>query len=413
MAAFEYKALNTAGNQQKGLMEGDSERQIRQKLRDQGLLPTEVVAVSESAAPGAKPSLAGMFKDLLKGSQKLKTSALSLITRQLSTLLSAGTPLEAALQSVARQGKQKLQSRILLAVRSKVLEGHSLAAGLGEFPNTFSQLYRATVAAGEQAGKLDQVLIRLADYLEARQAIQQKTGLALIYPLVLTFVAIGVLAALLTFVVPKVVQVFESTGQELPGLTIAMIAASDFLQDYGLLVLILIAAAVVGFKWLLTKPQWLQRWHRVQLKIPVVKSLVQGMETARFTRTMSILLGSGVAALEALKIAQQVVNNTIMAKAIDSTGQRVREGSSIGQALAETELFPPMTLELIHNGEASGRLPDMMERAAMSQEQELETATATALGLFEPLIILVMGGMVMLIVLAILMPIFEMNQLAG
>ncbi|MFL0795874.1 MAG: type II secretion system inner membrane protein GspF [Cellvibrionaceae bacterium] len=413
MPAFEYKALNTAGNQQKGLMEGDSERQIRQKLRDQGLLPTEVVAVSESGNSGAKPSLAGIFQDLLKGSQKLKTSALALITRQLSTLLSAGTPLEAALQSVARQGKQKLQSRILLAVRSKVLEGHSLAAGLGEFPNTFSQLYRATVAAGEQAGKLDQVLIRLADYLEARQAIQQKTGLALIYPLVLSFVAIGVLAALLTFVVPKVVQVFESTGQELPGLTIAMIAASDFLQDYGLLVLILLIAAGIGFKWLLTKPQWLQRWHRLQLNIPVVKGLVQGMETARFTRTMSILLGSGVAALEALKIAQQVVNNTIMSKAIDSTSQRVREGSGIGQALAETELFPPMTLELINNGESSGRLPEMMERAAMSQEQELETTTATALGLFEPLIILVMGGMVMLIVLAILMPIFEMNQLAG
>lgn len=413
MPAFEYKALDAAGSKQKGLMEGDSERQIRQKLREKGWLPTDVKAVKEKSNTASNNSFNGFIQGLLQSGQKLKTSTLSLVTRQLATLLAAGTPIESALQSVAKQGKQKAQSSILLAVRSKVLEGHSLATGLGEFPSTFSQLFRATVAAGEQAGKLDQVLIRLADYLEARQAIQQKTGLALIYPAVLTFVALGVLAALLTFVVPKVVQVFESTSQELPGLTVGMIACSEFLQNYGLFLLIAIIAFVIGFQWLLTKPQWLQRWHHFQLKMPLVRGLIQGMETARFTRTMSILLGSGVAALEALKIAQQVIHNTVMSEAIATTSQRVKEGSSIGQALAETELFPPMTLELINNGESSGKLPEMMERAAMSQEQELETQTATALGLFEPLIILVMGGMVMLIVMAILLPIFEMNQMAN
>ncbi|MCW8924961.1 MAG: type II secretion system inner membrane protein GspF [Xanthomonadales bacterium] len=406
MPAFEYKALNAAGNKEHGLLEGDSERQIRQQLRDKGWMPLEVVAVREKAALKSK-TLGGIFR---RG-QRLNAATLTLITRQLATLISAGTPVESALQSVARQSTQRGQSRVLLAVRAKVLEGHQLATGLGEFPQTFSQLYRATVFAGEQAGKLDHVLERLSDYLETRNRVQQKTSLALIYPVVLSVVAIGVVIALLTYVVPKVVQVFESTGQQLPALTRGLIASSEFIQTYGLFLLVSFGIVFLATRLLLNNPVWQKRWHVFLLRIPMISGLIKGMETARFTRTMSILLGSGVPALESLTIVKQVIHNQAMIEAVDITGQRVKEGASISLSLANTRLFPPLTLELIRNGEVSGQLPEMMERAAVNQEQEIETKTATALGLFEPLLILAMGGIVLVIVLAILMPIFEMNQL--
>jgi len=406
MPAFEYRALSASGSKERGLLEADSERQIRQQLRERGWLPLEVIPVKENGVE--KPDF---FGGLLQRGQRLSGSALTLITRQLATLIAAGTPVESALQSVARQSSQRAQSRVLLAVRAKVLEGHDLATGLGEFPQTFSQLYRATVYAGEQAGKLDQVLERLADYLEARNRVHQKTSLALIYPAVLSVVAAGVVIALLTYVVPTVVQVFESSGQELPGLTRGLIASSDFIRNYGLLVLVLLVLVFLAFRFLLKNPHWQKRWHLFQLRVPLVSGLIRGMESARFTRTMSILLGSGVPAVESLNIVKQVIHNQAMIEAVDITGQRVKEGGGIGQSLANTGLFPPLTLELIRNGEASGQLPEMMERAAINQEQEIETRTATALGLFEPLMILVMGGIVLVIVLAILMPIFEMNQL--
>jgi len=406
MPAFEYRALNAKGNKEHGLLEGDSDRQVRQQLRDKGWLPLEVLPVREKAAQHP-----GFITGLFQRGHRLRTSTLTLITRQLATLIAAGTPVESALQSVARQSTQRAQNRVLLAVRAKVLEGHDLATGLREFPQTFSQLYRATVFAGEQAGKLDQVLERLSDYLEARNRVQQKTSLALIYPTVLSVVAIGVVITLLTYVVPKVIQVFESTGQELPGLTRGLIATSDFIQGYGLLLLLALGIIALVIKILLANPLWQKRWHLFQLRIPLVSGLIKGIETARFTRTMSILLGSGVPALESLTIVKQVIHNQAMIEAVDITSQRVKEGGSIGHSLADTGLFPPLTLELIHNGEASGRLPEMMERAAINQEQELETKTATALGLFEPLLILAMGGIVLVIALAILTPIFEMNQL--
>jgi general secretion pathway protein F len=406
MPAFEFRALNAIGNKERGLLEGDSERQIRQQLRDKGWLPLEVMPVREKAAQNLKT-----FSGFFQRGHRLSANTLTLITRQLATLLAAGTPVESALQSVARQSTQRAQNRVLLAVRAKVLEGHELATGLREFPQTFSQLYRATVFAGEQAGKLDQVLERLSDYLEARNRVQQKTSLALIYPTVLSVVAIGVVIALLTYVVPKVVQVFESTGQQLPVLTRGLIASSDFIQSYGLLLLLLLGIIFLAIKILLKNPLWQKRWHLFQLRIPLVSGLIKGMETARFTRTMSILLGSGVPAMESLNIVKQVIHNQAMIEAVDITSQRVKEGASIGQSLADTGLFPPLTLELICNGEVSGQLPEMMERAAINQEQELATKTATALALFEPLLILAMGGIVLVIVLAILMPIFEMNQL--
>jgi len=406
MPAFEYKALNASGDKEHGLLEGDSERQVRQQLREKGWLPLEVMAVREKAGQNFKS-----FSGFLQRGQRLSNTTLTLITRQLATLIAAGTPVESALQSVARQSTQRAASRVLLAVRAKVLEGHELATGMGEFPQTFSQLYRATVFAGEQAGKLNKVLERLSDYLEARNRVQQKTSLALIYPTILSVVAIGVVIALLTYVVPTVVQVFESTGQQLPTLTRGLIASSDFIRNYGLILLLLLVAVIVGVRILLNNPDWQMRWHLFQLRIPGVSGLIKGMESARFTRTMSILLGSGVPALQSLNIVKQVIHNRAMVEAVDITGQRVKEGAGIGQSLANTGLFPPLTLELIRNGEVSGQLPEMMERAAINQEQEIETKTATALGLFEPLMILAMGGIVLIIVLAILLPIFEMNQL--
>ncbi|MGA9572721.1 MAG: type II secretion system F family protein, partial [Lysobacterales bacterium] len=319
MPAFEYRALSASGDKEHGLLEGDSERQIRQQLRDKGWLPLEVMPVKEKATQDLK-TFGGFFQQ----GHRLSASALTLITRQLATLIGAGTPVESALQSVARQSTQRAQNRVLLAVRAKVLEGHQLATGLGEYPQTFSQLYRATVFAGEQAGKLDQVLERLSDYLEARNRVQQKTSLALIYPMVLSVVAIGVVIALLTYVVPTVVQVFESTGQQLPVLTRGLIASSDFIKSYGLLLLILLGTVIFAVKIVLKNPIWKKRWHLFQLRIPLVSGLIKGMESARFTRTMSILLGSGVPAMESLSIVKQVIHNQAMIEAVEITTQRVK-----------------------------------------------------------------------------------------
>jgi general secretion pathway protein F len=275
----------------------------------------------------------------------------------------------------------------------------------------FPELYRATVAAGEQSGHLDVVLERLADYTESRQQLRQKIQLALFYPALLTLLAISVVVLLLTYVVPQVVQVFQNIGQELPILTRGLIALSDFMRTYGLALLVLLGLAGAGIGWLLRKPGPLRQWHAILLRLPLVSRLTRGLNTARFARTFSILLASGVPVLEALRIAAEVIGNLPMRDAVEAAARKVREGTSIFSALDKSGYFPPMTLHLIASGEASGKLEDMLERAATSQEREIEVMVATLLGLFEPLLIVVMGGLVLIIVLAILLPIFDLNQL--
>jgi general secretion pathway protein F len=291
------------------------------------------------------------------------------------------------------------------------MEGHTLADGLADFPRVFPEIYRATVAAGEQAGHLDAVLERLADYTESRDELRQKILGALLYPIVLTVMCLGIVSGLLVYVVPKVVEVFDSAKGKLPMMTRVLIAFSDFLRDYGLWLVVALVLGGFGFARWLRNPDARRRFHAVLLTLPLVGRVVRGFNTARFTRTFSILTGSAVPVLEALRIAGQVVSNLPMREAVEVAAQRVREGAPIGRSLGQSKVFPPMTIHLISSGESSGELEDMLERAAVSQERELDGILAALVGLLGPLLIVLMGLFVMAIVFAMLMPIFEMNTL--
>ncbi|MDX1697371.1 MAG: type II secretion system inner membrane protein GspF [Thiohalobacterales bacterium] len=403
MGAFEYTVLDPSGREKKGVMEGDAPRQVRQLLREQGLVPLEVQEVAQRETRARKG-----FALFRRG---VSATDLALITRQLATLVRAGLPLEECLRAASQQTDRPRLKSMLLAVRSRVMEGHTLATGLSDFQHVFPELYRTTVEAGEHSGHLDRVLERLADYTENRQQMRQKIQLAVFYPAMLTIVAILVVGGLMTYVVPQVVQVFDNIGQGLPPLTRGLIAVSDFMRDYGVVILISLVVAGVVFRLLLKNDDNRRRFHRMQLRLPLIGRLVQGMNTGRFARTFSILTASGVAVLEALRISAQVVSNLPMREAVDEAAARVREGASIAAALEKSGYFPPMTVHLIASGESSGKLEEMLERAAINQEREIETLIAAVLGLFEPMLILIMGGVVLIIVLAILLPIFDLNQL--
>jgi general secretion pathway protein F len=402
LGAFEYTALDAAGKERTGILEGDTPRHIRQLLREQQLLP---VAVAEVAQKEAKRQRS--FSLL----RRVSSADLALLTRQLATLVRAGLPLEESLLAVSQQTEKPRVQSIVLGVRARVMEGHTLADGFAEFPRIFPEIYRATVAAGEQAGHLDNVLERLADYTESRDQLRQKVVAAMLYPIVLTVLCFGIVSALLVYVVPQVVTVFESSKAKLPLMTQLLITVSGFLRSYGIYLLIGVVLAVVLFRRWLRNPDARRRFHRLQLRLPLVGKLSRGFNTARFTRTFSILSASAVPVLEALRIAGEVVTNLPMRDAVTEAAARVREGAPIGRSLAASRLFPPMTIHLISSGESSGELESMLERAAISQERELDGLLAALVGLLGPLLIVVMGLFVMGIVFAMLLPIFELNQL--
>ena len=402
MGAFEYLALDQAGKESKGLIEGDTPKHVRQILRERSLLPVAVTEVAEKEARRQRSF------SLRSG---ISAAELSIITRQLASLAQSGLPLEEALLAVAQQNDQPRTKSIVLGVRSKVMEGHTLADGLGEFPQAFPELYRSTVAAGEQSGHLDVVLDRLADYTEARQELRQRINNAMVYPIALVLMSIGIIGFMLASVVPRIVSIFENTSGELPALTRGLIATSDFLRDQWPFILIFIAAVVFGIYRLLQQEAARRNYHRFLLRMPVAGRLTRGVNTARFTRTLSILAGSGVPILEALKISAAVIENLPMRDAVTEASLRVREGASISQSLAASRLFPPMMIHLIASGETGGKLEEMLTRTADYQEREVDGLIATLLGILQPLLIVIMGGVVMTIVLAILLPIFEINNL--
>ena len=403
MPAFEYTALDGTGRTRKGVEEGDSPRQVRSRLREQGLTPMSVSQVAERQALLRMP----VFQ------QRIKPLELALATRQMATLARAGLPIEEVLATVARQSESPRVRSALTAVRTRVMEGLPLAHALGEFPSVFPVIYRTTIAAGEQAGRLDLVLERLADNVEAQNAMRQKIQLAMFYPAILTCVALLVTVALLTYVVPEVVKVFDGMNQQLPLLTRMLIAVSDTLRDWGLLMLLILGGLGYGLRTLLQRPAYQRRWHDLLLRLPLIGRLTRGLNTARFARTLNILAASGVPLLDALNMSASVITNLPMREAVSEAAQRVREGAGVGLALERSGYFPAMTLSLIKSGESSGTLDDMLERAAETQERELEARIAMVMGVFEPLLILTMGAVVLVIVLAILLPIFELNQLVN
>lgn len=401
MSAFEYEAVDADGKTQKGLIEADTAKQARQQLRGMNLMPIDIGEVSNKDSRSSR----GFSRD------RINVTTVALITRQLATLISAGQPLESAYLTVSKQTQKAQVKRVLLAVRARVLEGHPLSEALSEFPRIFDTMYCASVNAGEQSGLLDLVMERLADYLEAKQELQQKTTLALVYPVLLSIVALGLVSVLLIFVVPQIVQVFEGFDQELPQITQLLITISEFSREYGLSIFAVIAAVVVVYGQLMKVDRFRVIRDRLVLAIPFVSFLVQLSNTARFTRTMSILVTSGVTALDSMRISSEVIINQPMKTSVLKAADRVREGELISTTLDQTGYFGPMVLQLIANGEASGKLGDMLKRSAQAEENEFARITAIFVGLFEPAMILVMGMVVLAIVLAILLPIFDMNDL--
>lgn len=414
MAAFEYLALDGRGREKKGVLEADTARQARQQLRQLDLTPLEV-----SETSGRNKSKGGSKNGNNKGAATptfrggIKTNDLALLTRQIATLSAAGTPLEESLSAVSRQTEKQRIKSLLLSVRAKVMEGHSFAAALADYPKVFPEIYQATVSAGEQSGHLDAVLERLADYTEERQAANATVKKALIYPSVLVAASILIVGFLLAYVVPQVVQVFDGMDQELPGLTQAMLATSAFVRQWGLVIAGVTFFAIIAFQRAMRGEAFKTLIHSYLLKLPLFKRLIRGFNTAQFARTLSILAASGVPVLEALDIGAQVITNRPMRKAVNTAAAQVREGSTLSDGLERTGYFPPMLLHLIASGESSGQLDSMLEKAASHQERELNSLMAIFLGLFEPVVILIMGGVVLTIVLGILLPIFEMNQLVN
>ncbi|MBV1915806.1 MAG: type II secretion system inner membrane protein GspF [Pseudomonadales bacterium] len=424
MAAYHYVALDSSGRQKKGVDEGDTARHVRQQLRDRGWTPLEVHEVlgkvrrtktsvdsTQPAADKSEKKQQAQSKNLFNPTISIKE--LALITRQLATLTRAALPLDESLATVVSQSGKDRVKKVMTSVRAQVVEGQSLAQAMSNFPKVFKQDYVATVRAGEQSGDLAGVLDRLADYTENGQKIRQTVSNAMLYPIILTVVAVMVVVGMLTYVVPQVIEVFAGIDQELPLLTRVLISASDFLQVYGFVLLIVLVLLGALVRWILNKPGPKQRWHTLMLKIPLVGQWLKISNCAVFCRTQATLLASGVPMLDAMRISSEVLSNIPMRASIEEASGRIREGASLSYALTKTDYFPPMTLHLIASGEASGALGDMLFKAAENQERDLESWISTFLAILEPVLILLMGGLVMMIVLAIMMPIFELNQMVS
>lgn len=406
MAAFDYQAVDSKGKTKKGVIEGDTPRQVRGLLRDQGLMPIEVSASLAKAKKSAQKGAFGTVK-------KISAAELALITRQLATLVESGLPLEESLIAVAEQCDKNTLKSMIMAVRTKVTEGYGLAESMSEFPSIFNHLFRAMVAAGEKSGHLDKVLNRLADYTEQRQQLRSQMIQALVYPVIMTIVAVGVISILLTAVVPKIVGQFEHMGANLPGTTRFLISSSEFLQSYGLFIVILIVGGIIVFTRFMQKPEFKFKVHERLIKLPGIGKVSKGVNTARFARTLSILSASAVPLLESMTIAGEVLDNLYIKQKVKEAADKVREGTSLRQSLEQTKLFPPMMLHMIASGEKSGQLEHMLGRAADNQDREFEALVSISLKAFEPALMVSMAGVVLFIVMAILQPILQLNTLIG
>lgn len=399
MEAFRYEALNTSGRTVSGVLQADTARQARAQLRAQGLLPSVVDRVDARAR--ARQVWA----------RGLSATELSLLTRQMATLLESGLTMEQSLNALIEEAAEPLTREVLAGVKTEITAGSSLAGALGAYEKSFPDFYRALVHGGEESGALPTVLQHLADYLDARQALRQKTSLALIYPLLVTVVALLIVTGLLIYVVPQVVQVFQQSRQSLPLLTRALIGLSDFLRAAWPYLVVIMTGTTIAARMALRRDAVKQRWHQLLLQLPGLGALIRGINTSRFASTLAILVGGGVPLLTALQSGARVMTNVVMRVAVEQAIGRVREGASLARALGETRVFPPLLVHLVASGEISGKLEQMLERAARLETQALERRLAVFLTVLEPAMILVMGGVVLMIVLAILLPIIEINQL--
>lgn len=405
MASFEYKALDAAGKIVKGSLEGDSPRHIRQLLRDRKLTPMEVRAIDQQR--NSLTSAGQLFAPVIQSAD------LALLTNQLHTLLKAGMPLAQALKAVSGQAEKKTTRRFLASLYSKVIEGHSFAQALSVSQYRVSSEYIATVKAGEESGHLEQVLSRLSESIQQQEKIRKKIQTAMIYPSIMVVMSILIVLFLMVYVVPKVVTVFDNMSQALPPLTQGLLSASEFLQMHWSMLLILLVILVIGYKLLMKKTAWQFRRDQFWLSLPVMRKFLIYASSARWARTLGVLLASGVAATDALKISAEVMTQLPLKQKILQMVDEVREGKRLQDAMQTAGFFPPLLLNLVQTGEGSGQLDTMLLEGAAHYESEVENAATTLISLVEPLMILIMGGVVLTIVLAIMLPIFEMNQMVG
>lgn len=402
MAAFEYQALDEAGRTRKGVIEADSARHARALLRDQALMPTKVnVTASQST----------IKRSVVSFQRKLGHLDRVLFTRQLATLIGSSLPIEAALAAVAEQAEKQHVKGLIMAIRSKVLEGHSLAVSLSDHSSSFNALYRATVTAGEQSGFLDKVLENLADYEERQFSATRNVEMAMVYPAVLLSMAVLIISGLMVYIVPDMVNVIVDTGQELPWFTTVLIGITDLMANYWWLLIIAVALSVLCIRWLLAQPRMRLRWDRMKFDMPLIQRITRSANAARYTNTLSILTRSGVPLVEAMHIASGVVSNQWLQRALTEATQRVSEGISLHISLGKVGQMPPMLLHMVAAGEQSGTLDAMLGRVADFQQSEVERVVSALVKLFEPLMLLLMGGVVLFIVMAILLPMLSMNQL--
>ncbi len=400
MPAYRFQAADASGKFQRGILDADSARQARALIRERGLTPIEVDALENRQATGS----------IVIGG-RLGDADLAVVTRQLASLLSARLPLERALNAVVEQAESARVRERFAAVRSDVVGGQTLSQAMAKFPRDFPDTYRALIGAGEQSGDLAKVMAKLADYVESRTALVSKVKMAFTYPAIVTLVALAVIVALLTYVVPQVVGVFNQTRQKLPLLTVVLIQVSDFVRVWGWALLVAVVAAFVAFRYSLRAPTARLAFDSRMLTLPLFGRLIRGVNTARFASTLGILTGSGVPLIRALEAGAATLGNTALKANVMDALSRVREGVPLARALGAGKQFPPMLIHMIASGEATGELPEMLDRAAQTMSQEVERRTLTMTTLLEPILILIMGAIVLMIVLAVLLPIIEINQL--
>ncbi len=400
MTVFKYSALDEAGKKKTGLIDAETVRSARALLRDRGWFPLDVDDLS--AQGNTRPRLFGSH---------LRSSEICLLTRQWATLLASGLTMEQALTTLIEQAERDVVRDVLAGLRREILSGLSLRAALDRFPGDFPAIYRASVAAGEKSGELSKVMLQLADHLERRSALQQKTVQALVYPVLVAVVAMAVVIGLMTYVVPSVVNVFQQGRQSLPLLTRILISVSWFVREWGWLLALALVGAGFGFRHALRSAPFRMRWDIALLRAPLVGPYLRNLDATRFASTLSILAGSGVPLLEALEACSRVVVRAPLVEAIRQVAVQVREGMPLSRALMQTRQFPPVLVHMIASGEATGRLDTLLERAAQLQQTDIENRTAMFTVLIEPILLLVMGGLVLLIVLAVMQPIIEINVL--
>ena len=405
MPAFQYIALNSQGKEVTGISEADSARQLRQILRDQELTPMEVEPTNKQFDKGDNQNVFSLFAPKLKALDRV------LFTRQLSTLLASSMPIEESLNAIAQQNEKQSNKALIMGVRSRVLEGNSLAQSLLEYPSSFSDLYCSSVAAGEQSGFLDQVLDNLSNYLEREHESYRNVEMALMYPIILLIVAFAIVGALMVYVLPDMIDVIENTGQTLPWATTLLIGITELMKSFWWVLLSGLLAVSLIIRGILNQEKVRLIWDAYKFFLPIIGKIIRSSNSARFSNTLSILTRSGIPLVDSMKIASEVVANKALQTDLREATQNVVEGKSLRESLESISYFPPMMMHMIGSGEQSGELDRMLERIADYQQAEVERLVSTLVKLFEPAMMIIMGGTVLFIVMAVLLPILSMNQI--